>query len=90
MELAFENHRWFDLLRTFNPAELVAYMKTKSQADFGIAKLSDFGTKDYDYPIPFDEYKLNPDKMYQNPGYGRRAVGPNRCRSDRKKLIIPS
>ncbi|OIN55947.1 RagB/SusD family nutrient uptake outer membrane protein [Arsenicibacter rosenii] len=69
VELAFENHRWFDLLRSFTPDELVAYMRTKSQADYGTAKVSNFGRKDYYYPIPFDEYKLNPAKMYQNEGY---------------------
>jgi len=69
VELAFENHRWFDLLRFFTPAELVSYMQTKSQADYGTAKVSNFGTKDYYYPIPFDEVKLNPERMYQNPGY---------------------
>lgn len=69
VELAFENHRWFDLLRFFTPTELVAYFQAKSQADFGAAKVSNFGSKDYLYPIPFDEVKLNPEKMYQNPGY---------------------
>ncbi|HEV7383195.1 MAG TPA: RagB/SusD family nutrient uptake outer membrane protein, partial [Dyadobacter sp.] len=68
-ELAFENHRWFDLLRFFNNDELVAYFKAKDQANFGLAKLSNFGTKDRYYPIPFDENKLDPIKMYQNPGY---------------------
>lgn len=68
-ELAFENHRWFDLLRFFTTDELVAYFKGKSQDNFGLAKLSNFGPKDRYYPIPFDEYKLNPEKMYQNPGY---------------------
>lgn len=69
VELAFENHRWFDMLRFFTPDELTAYMRTKSQADFGAAKITNFGKKDYFYPIPFDEYKLNPTKMYQNEGY---------------------
>jgi hypothetical protein len=69
VELAFEHHRWFDLLRTFNAQDLVIYFKTKSQADFGIPKLTNFTTKDIYFPIPFDEYKLNPEKMYQNPGY---------------------
>ena len=69
VELAFEHHRWFDLLRTFTTEELVAYFKSKTQADFGIPKLANFNTKDRYYPIPFDEYKLNPEKMYQNPGY---------------------
>lgn len=69
VELAFENHRWFDLLRSFSPAELVAYFQAKPQADFGAAKVSNFGLKDYYYPIPFDEVKLNPERMYQNAGY---------------------
>ena len=68
-ELAFENQRLFDLLRTFTPQEFVDYFKAKNQADYGLAKISNIGTKDYYYPIPFDEHKLNPEKMYQNPGY---------------------
>ncbi|NML64348.1 RagB/SusD family nutrient uptake outer membrane protein [Hymenobacter sp. RP-2-7] len=69
VELAFENHRWFDLLRTFTPQELTDYFRAKSQADYGAAQLSNFGLKDYYYPIPFNEAKLNPTGMYQNPGY---------------------
>ncbi|WDF56456.1 RagB/SusD family nutrient uptake outer membrane protein [Mucilaginibacter sp. KACC 22063] len=69
VELAFEHHRWFDLLRTFTTDELVSYFKAKNPADFGAVQLSNFSTKDRYYPIPFDEYKLNPVKMYQNPGY---------------------
>lgn len=69
VELAFEHHRWFDLLRTFSTDELVSYFKSKSQADFGIARVANFSTKDRYYPIPFDEYKLDPTRMYQNPGY---------------------
>ena len=69
VELAFENHRWFDLLRTFTTQELVDYFHAKDQSSFGIAKLSNFALKDRYYPIPFDEYKLDPVKMYQNTGY---------------------
>ncbi len=69
VELAFENHRWFDLIRNYNATELVAYFKTKSQADFGNAQLSNMTTKDRYYPIPFDEYQLDPARMYQNAGY---------------------
>jgi len=69
VELAFEHHRWFDLLRTFNNTELVAYFQAKVQANFGFAQLVNFGTKDRYYPIPFNETKLDPVKMYQNPGY---------------------
>ncbi len=69
VELAFEHQRWFDLLRFFTIDELVTYMRSKSQANFGTARLSNFGTKDQYYPIPFDENKLNPEGMYQNKGY---------------------
>ncbi|WP_183565936.1 RagB/SusD family nutrient uptake outer membrane protein [Mucilaginibacter sp. SP1R1] len=69
VELAFEHHRLFDLLRTFTTDELVAYFHSKNQADFGSALLSNFTTKDRFYPIPFNETKLDPIKMYQNPGY---------------------
>jgi len=69
VELAFEHHRLFDLLRTFTTDELVAYFHSKNQADFGSALLSNFTTKDRFFPIPFNETKLNPVKMYQNPGY---------------------
>lgn len=69
VELAFEHHRWYDLLRAFNTEELVTYFKGKSQANFGSAQLANFSSKDRYYPIPFDEYKLDPVKMYQNPGY---------------------
>lgn len=69
VELAFEHHRWFDLLRFFTINELVAYMHAKNQADYGKAKLSNFGLKDEYFPIPFDEYQLDPTRMYQNPYY---------------------
>ncbi|MNL43938.1 SusD family protein [compost metagenome] len=69
VELAFENHRWFDLIRNYDANGLVDYFKKKSQADYGNAKLSNITIKDRYYPIPFDEYKLNPEKMYQNTGY---------------------
>ncbi|GAB3504088.1 RagB/SusD family nutrient uptake outer membrane protein [Emticicia fontis] len=70
-ELAFENHRLFDLLRAFgdNPQGFVDYMKAKNAADYGISDLKNVSTKDVLFPIPFDEQKLDPVKMYQNPGY---------------------
>lgn len=68
-ELAFENHRWFDLIRFFTIDELTTYIHSKSQADYGISNIQNFGKKDRYYPIPFDEYKLDPERMYQNTGY---------------------
>jgi len=69
VELAFENQRWFDLVRNYDAQGLVDYFKKKSQAEYGNAKLSNITIKDRYYPIPFDEVKLNPEKMYQNKGY---------------------
>jgi len=69
VELAFEHQRWFDLIRYFTAEELVTYLKAKPQSSFGIAKLANVTTKDRYYPIPFDEVKLDPVKMYQNQGY---------------------
>ncbi len=69
IELAFEHHRWHDLVRFFNPTELVNYFKGKSQADYDNSPLTNISTKDYYFPIPYNEVKLNPEKMYQNLGY---------------------
>ena len=69
VELAFEHHRWHDLVRFFKPDELVAYIKSKSQADYNNSPLTNISTKDYYFPIPLTETKLNPEKMPQNPGY---------------------
>jgi hypothetical protein len=69
VELAFENHRWFDLIRNYTAEELVAYFKSKNQSDYGLANLNNIGTKDRYFPVPYDEYQLDPEKMYQNPGY---------------------
>lgn len=69
VELAFEHHRWHDLTRFFNATELVAYFNAKSQANFDNSPLTNCTTKDFYFPIPYNEYKLDPVKMYQNPGY---------------------
>ncbi len=69
IELAFEHHRWHDLTRFFTPTELAAYFQSKNQADFDNSPLSNITTKDYYFPIPFKEYNLNTETMYQNPGY---------------------
>ncbi|HEY6899898.1 MAG TPA: RagB/SusD family nutrient uptake outer membrane protein [Puia sp.] len=69
VELAFEHHRWHDLIRFFTPDQLVAYFKAKNQADYDNSPLSNISTKDYYFPIPLSEVTLDPVKMYQNPGY---------------------
>jgi hypothetical protein len=69
IELAFEHHRWHDLIRFFKPQELVTYIQSKSQADYNNSPLTNCSTKDYYFPIPVNETRLDPVKMYQNPGY---------------------
>lgn len=69
IELAFEHIRWYDLLRFFNATELVSYIRAKKQADYNNSPLTNFTAKDYLFPIPLNEVKLNPEKMSQNPGY---------------------
>ncbi len=69
VELAFEHHRWHDLVRFFSPTELVTYIQSKSQANYDNSPLTNCTTKDYYFPIPLTETRLDPVKMYQNPGY---------------------
>jgi len=69
IELAFEHHRWQDLTRFFNATELAAFFNTKSQANFDNSPLTNCTTKDFYFPIPLTETKLNPESMPQNPGY---------------------
>ncbi|WP_400261517.1 RagB/SusD family nutrient uptake outer membrane protein [Sphingobacterium sp. SG20118] len=57
------------MVRNYSAEELVKYFHSKKQEDYGNAKIRNISTKDRFFPIPYDEYKLNPEKMYQNPGY---------------------
>lgn len=59
-EFAFENHRWFDLLRTGKAVEI---MNASAEGDFIV--------KPYQllYPIPQSQIDTAPDKMIQNPEY---------------------
>lgn len=79
VELAFENHRWFDLKRTKTPAELAAFLnayatveKSNPTTDRGGIPFSagDYQFSDYEamFPIPASEIRINP-KLTQNPGY---------------------
>jgi hypothetical protein len=69
VELAFEHHRWHDLVRFFNAKELVTYFQAKSQANYDNSPLSNITEKDFYFPIPLSEYNLDPVKMHQNTGY---------------------
>lgn len=79
VELAFENHRWFDLKRTMTPAELTAFMNTygaKERANPTVSRggisftAQDYVYSDYEYylPIPASEILIN-SKLTQNTGY---------------------
>jgi hypothetical protein len=79
VELAFENHRWFDLKRTMSPEELADFMnaygeveKSDPTTDRGGIPFSagDFRFEPYEvlFPIPNDEILINPN-LTQNPGY---------------------
>ena len=79
VELAFENHRWFDLKRTMTPSELATFMNAHGAGEKahptvargGVA----FNNLDYVYeateyilPIPAAQILIN-DKLTQNDGY---------------------
>jgi len=79
VELAFENHRWFDLKRTKTPAELVAFMNAhgaREKANPTVARGGiAFNALDYVYteneyflPIPATQILINA-QLTQNQGY---------------------
>jgi hypothetical protein len=79
VELAFENHRWHDLLRTHTPAELSAFLNaygTREKANPTTPRGSipfneyDFRFDTYEalLPIPLRETRLNTN-LTQNAGY---------------------
>lgn len=77
VELAFENHRWFDLVRTGKAIEVITAYGIKEKADPTLVPpdFIAFGPESFAitqdklvYPIPNNELDLNPN-MTQNPGY---------------------
>ena len=59
-ELAFENHRWFDLLRTGKAVEI---MNASANGEFRIEAYQLL------FPIPQSQIDAAPDKMTQNDKY---------------------
>lgn len=79
IELAFENHRWFDLKRTKTPEELAEFLNDHGDLEKsnptttrgGIPFTSgDYVFEPYEalFPIPADEILIN-EELTQNPGY---------------------
>jgi hypothetical protein len=72
IELAFENKRWIDLVRTGNAIRVMNAYGAKLKANpayFYLTPASyNLDENDLLYPIPFLEIQVNPD-LAQNPGY---------------------
>ena len=72
VELAFENKRWIDLVRTGNAVEVMnAYgSKLKSDPAYYYLSAATYNVNENHllFPIPFLEIQVNPD-LQQNPGY---------------------
>ncbi len=63
VELAFEGHRWFDLVRTGRALPL---LQAKATA---IGIKTALTANNLLFPIPQSQIDINPDKIKQNPGY---------------------
>lgn len=79
IELAFENHRWFDLKRTMTPDELAAFLNAYGELEKSNPTTSrkgipfsaaDFKFAPYEalFPIPSTQIRINPN-LTQNEGY---------------------
>jgi tetratricopeptide (TPR) repeat protein len=70
VELAFENSRWFDLVRTKEAiSKMNLYGATiKAKYSYILPSAYNITENKYLYPIPFRELSLNT-KLTQNPGY---------------------
>ncbi len=64
VELAFENHRWFDLVRTNRAKEVMI----AEQAADGFSPFT-WSDDMLSYPIPLTVMQSNPGKIVQNKGY---------------------
>ncbi|MEZ0607784.1 RagB/SusD family nutrient uptake outer membrane protein [Fibrella sp. WM1] len=63
VELAFEGHRWFDLVRT---GRALPVLQAKAAA---IGIKTALTENNLVFPIPQSQIDINPDKIKQNPGY---------------------
>lgn len=69
-ELAFENHRWTDLIRTGKAIEVMSLygQQMKDKYDFLPENSFNVNENRLIYPIPYRETQINPE-LGQNPGY---------------------
>jgi len=72
VELAFENHRWFDLVRT-ERAKAVLSAEQKEQNGFDPGVWNDNMLL---FPIPLQVIQSNPEKIKQNSGYQAKSLQP--------------
>jgi len=63
VELAFEGHRWFDLVRT---GRALAVLNSKKEQIRLVAELT---ANNLVFPVPQSQIDINKDKIKQNPGY---------------------
>jgi len=71
VELAFENHRWLDLVRTGQAITVMSAFGTKMKqlhSDYLLARTYNVTENRLIFPIPQNEITLNP-ALTQNPGY---------------------
>jgi hypothetical protein len=71
VELAFENHRWNDLVRSGKAIETINAFgaQLKTQVNYLTPDAYLLNQNKLLFPIPQYEVELNPSGMIQNPGY---------------------
>jgi hypothetical protein len=70
VEMAFEDHRWFDLLRTGTAIDIMKAFATQIKQIHTYLPANAYDVEPYRllYPIPFSQIQLNT-QLKQNPGY---------------------
>lgn len=70
VELAFEDHRWFDLVRTGTAIDVMKAFAAQIKQLHSYLPSNSYDVEPYRliYPIPFSQVSLNP-QLKQNPGY---------------------
>lgn len=71
VELAFENHRWHDLVRSGRAVEIMNKYGSELKKEHTYLLPHTYQVKEYMllYPIPQFEIEIDPEGLTQNPGY---------------------